>query len=86
MKTNVVKNTIHELIDRIEDEELLEIYMRLLQKEVSHTESSDFFQNTEQQLINRAKASIESIEKGRTINISDFKTEIENWKKNRSTQ
>ncbi|WP_375578033.1 hypothetical protein ABWH96_13395 [Marivirga tractuosa] len=86
MKTNVVKNTIHELIDRIEDEELLEIYMRLLQKEVSHTESSDFFQNTEQQLINRAKASIESIEKGRTIKISDFKTEIENWKKKRSTK
>ena len=86
MKTNVLKNTIHELIDRIEDEELLEIYMRFLQKEVSDTESSDFFQNTEQQLINRAKASIQSIEKGRTIHISDFKTEIENWKKNRSTR
>jgi hypothetical protein len=86
MKTYVLKNTIHELIDRIEDEELLEIYMRLLQKEVSDTESSDFFQNTEQQLIDRAKASIESIEKGRTIHISDFKTEIENWKKNRSTR
>jgi|TARA_R100000027_G_C2192648_1_gene77379 hypothetical protein len=42
----------------------------------------NIFKNNDKQLVNRAKASIESIKKGRTINIADFKTEVENWKRN----
>jgi hypothetical protein len=40
------------------------------------------FKNTDKQLTSRAKASIESIDKGRTENIKDFKIEVENWKRN----
>ena len=87
MKTSLVKSTLHELIDKIEDEKLLEIYMRLLQKEISYpSESNDFFRNSEQEMIDRAKASIKSIDEGRTKNILDFKAEVENWKKKRNIQ
>jgi hypothetical protein len=37
-------------------------------------------------MIGRAKASLKSIDEGRTKNILDFKAEVENWKKKRNIQ
>lgn len=82
MNTNVVKKTLHELIDRIEDDELLDLYVRLLQREISKKTSQDFFKATESDLVARAEASLKSVEDGKTRNIKEFKKDVEAWKKN----
>ena len=41
---------------------------------------------TDQDLVNRAEASLEDIEAGRTTKLRDFKTEIESWKQSRNTK
>ena len=85
MDTRVVKQTLHQLIDQIEDKELLTIYLRLLERELRKTSDKDFFDTSDEDLVARAKASLRSIEKGRTRSIQDFKQDVETWKKNRAT-
>jgi hypothetical protein len=41
---------------------------------------------TDQDIIDRAKASMKDIEAGRTTRLSDFKTEIDHWKLSRNTR
>lgn len=84
MNTQVAKKTLHELIDQIEDNELLSLYVKLLEREIRKVSSHDFFNTSESDLIVRAKASLKSIEKGKTRDIKDFKKDVEAWKKNRS--
>jgi len=86
MNTKVAKKTLHELIDRIEDNELLNLYVKLLEREIRKPASQDFFKTTEADLITRAKASIKSVEEGKTRNIKEFKKDVEAWKKNRAMQ
>ena len=85
MDTQVVKQTLHQLIDQIEDKELLTIYLRLLERELKKTSDKDFFDTSDEDLVARAKASLQSIEKGRARSIQDFKQDVETWKKNRAT-
>jgi len=85
MKTQVVKQTIHELVDQIEDNELLTLYLKLLEREIKKPISdSTFFATTDEDLVARAHASMNSIEKGDTRNIKDFKKDVDTWKKNRA--
>lgn len=84
MNTEITKKTLHELIDRIEDNELLSLCVKLLEREISKTTAQDFFNTSESDLIIRAKASLKSIEEGKTRNIKDFKKDMETWNKNRS--
>ncbi len=84
MKTQVVKQTIHKLVDQIEDNELLTLYLKLLEREIKKPEPSPFFEKTDEHLVIRAKASLNSIEKGNTRNIKDFKKDVDTWKKNRA--
>lgn len=42
MNTKVAKKTLHELIDRIDYDELLNLYVRLLEREIRKTASQDF--------------------------------------------
>jgi hypothetical protein len=84
MNTKVAKKTLHELIDRIDDDELLNLYVRLLEREIRKTVSQDFFKTTESDLVTRAKASLKSVEEGKTRNIKEFKEDVEAWKKNRA--
>ena len=84
MNTTVAKKTLHELIDRIEDDELLTLYVKLLEREIRKTASQDFFKTTESDLVTRAKASLKSIEEGNARNIKEFKKDVEAWKKNRA--
>ena len=84
MDTKIARETLHELIDQIEDDELLTLYVKLLEREIRKTASIDFFNTTESQLIARAKASLKSVEEGKTRNIEDFKTDVAAWKKNRT--
>ncbi len=37
-------------------------------------------------LVNRAKASSEDIEAGKTTKLADFKTEVESWRQSRNTK
>lgn len=84
MNTKVAKKKLHELIDRIDDDELLNLYVRLLEREIRKTVSQVFFKTTESDLVTRAKASLKSVEEGKTRNIKEFKEDVEALKKNRA--
>lgn len=84
MSTSVVKQTLHELIDRIEDDDLLLLYMKLLEREIGKSSTKDFFNTTTSDMIRRAEMSEQDIAAGRTINAQQFKVEIENWKKQKN--
>ncbi len=45
----------------------------------------EFFQTSENDLISRATASLDSVKQGKTRSISDFKEDVELWKKRKST-
>lgn len=85
MNTESIKRNIHQLIDRMEDEELLSNYLKLLKKDTSG-KSADFFTSDEEEMITRAKASLQSVKAGRTRNIKDFKSDFDRWKKDRTLQ
>jgi len=85
MNTESIKRNIHQLIDRMEDEELLSNYLKLLKKVTSGI-PSDFFTSGEEEMIARTKASLESVKAGRTRNIKDFKSDFDKWKKDRTLQ
>ena len=76
MNTESIKQNIHQLIDRIEDEELLSNYLKLLKKNTDG-KPSDFFTSGEEEMIARAKASLQSVKAGRTRNIKDFKSDFD---------
>ena len=72
MDTQVAKKTLHEMIDQIEDDELLTLYVKLLGREIKKTAAQDVFSTIESDLIARAKASLQSVEEGNTRPIKDF--------------
>jgi hypothetical protein len=85
MDTQAVKQTIHELVDQIEDGELLDLYLKLLKRELrKDIPRQDFFATANEKMTTRAKASLEEIAKGNTRSIRDFKDDIKTWKKNRA--
>lgn len=84
MDTKIARETLHELIDQIEDDELLTLYVKLLEREIRKAAPIDFFNTRGSELIARAKASLKSVEEGKTRNIEDFKTDVAAWKKNRT--
>jgi len=84
MDTQVVKQTLHLLIDQIEDKELLTIHLQLLERELRKTAATCIFNTTDEELITRAKASLKSIEESRTRSIAEFNKDVEVWKKNRT--
>ncbi len=84
MRTQEVKQALHHLIDKIEDENLLTIYLQLLERELNKGSTKGFFDTTEEEMIVRAKASLKSIEADRTRTIADFQKEVEAWKKEKT--
>lgn len=85
MSTQAVRQTLHQLIDEIEDEELLTLHLQLLEREFRKSTSKNFFSTSEKDLVSRAKASLASVEAGRTRSIKEFQKDIEEWKKKRAT-
>ena len=56
-------------------------------KAIEKETTKDLFRRySDQDMIERAEASLEDIEAGRTISLTDFKTEIEHWKHSRTTK
>ena len=80
MHTQTVKESLHHMIDQIEDRELLLHYQQLLKVELNKRPSSDFFEKDEAAMVDRAKAALESIEAGKSRSIEAFKKDVEAWK------
>jgi hypothetical protein len=56
-------------------------------KALEEETTKDLFKRyTDQDMIDRAKASLEDIEAGSTTKLVDFKAEIDHWKQSRSTK
>lgn len=47
---------------------------------------NELFSTPDDEMIERTKKSLESVEKGNTRNIHAFKKDVNSWKENRSTQ
>ncbi|MGF1636003.1 MAG: hypothetical protein ACFCUU_02945 [Cyclobacteriaceae bacterium] len=85
MNLQVVKQSIHHLIDQIDDNDFLLLCQQLLERELAKNASTDYsIRSSEDELISRAKASLKSIEKGNTRNLEEFKRDIEKWKEKRA--
>lgn len=80
MTTASVRQSLHEIIDKIEDMELLSLHLRLLLKETQR----DYFNTSDDEMIVRAKQSLKSVKEGKTRSISSFKSEVDQWKKNQT--
>jgi len=84
MNTNTIKKKIHEYVDQA-DERFLRLVYSMVKSEEGSSET-DFFSTTTEEMVNRAKASLSSIEQGKTRNIREFKQEIDTWKKKLATR
>lgn len=80
MYTQTVKESIHQMIDQIEDKAMLLHYQEMLEKEVKKLPDSGFFNTDEAEMMERAKAGMQSVEAGNTRSIEAFKTDVEEWK------
>ena len=90
MDTQIAEKTLHQMIDQIEDDELLTLYIKLLEREIKKEATKrhpvqNIFNTTEAALIARAEASLQSVEKGRTRPIENFRQDIETWRIPRAT-
>ena len=74
MSTHQLKQSIHDLIDQIEDEDFLKQYLDLLEKStVIDADHPVHSTDTDRQMIARALASSRSIKAGKTRSLLDFK-------------
>ena len=76
MEITTVRQSLHKLIDEIEDLHLLDLHFQLLQKEQS---KKNIFNTSNEELIKRAKASLKSVQEGNTRPLSSFQREVEQW-------
>jgi hypothetical protein len=83
MDVKAAKQALHEMIDRIEDSELLNLYVKLLEREIGRT-GTEFFRTNDKDLIKRAESSLKSIEAGNVRSLNEFKKDVEKWKKNQT--
>jgi len=83
MDVKAAKQALHKMIDRIEDNELLNLYVKLLEREINRTDDV-FFDTSDKDLISRAESSLLSIKNGNVRNLKEFKKDVEKWKKNRN--
>ena len=82
MDIQAEKLQLIEWLARLNDIRIIQ-EIKSLKKE---TDKNLFKRYKDQDLVNRAEASMQDIEAGRTTKLSDFKTEIESWKQSRGTK
>ena len=82
MNAKQIKEEIHNFINHA-DERFLRLVYSMVESEKTET---DFFNTTTDEMMERAKKSLESVEGGKTRSIHEFKKDIESWKGNRSIQ
>lgn len=71
------------MIDQVDDNQMLSSYIRLLERE-GQMDPKDPFKNTDEDMMARAKKSIQSVDAGRNRSIKDFRADVELWKKKTS--
>ena len=74
-------NWIKQELNDVTEPHLIEAIKQLLVYRRAKLEDSFYFSRDEDALKVRAEASLKSIENGNTRPLSEFKKEIENWKK-----
>ncbi len=82
MNAQQIKEEIHDFINQA-DERFLRLVYSMIESE--RTESG-FFNRTNDEILERAKQSLLSIEEGKTRSIHEFQKDIESWKKKRTIE
>ncbi len=82
MNARQLKDEIHDFINHA-DERFLRLVYSMVESE--RTEKG-FFTTSNEEMIDRAKKSLQSIKNGKTRNMHEFKNDIESWKRNRTIQ
>lgn len=82
MDIQAEKLLLIEWLARLNDARIIQD-IKALKKE---TDKDLFRRYSDQDLVNRAEASLEDITAGRTTNLNDFKSEVERWKQSRNTK
>lgn len=72
-------------LDYVKDPDLVEAFKRLLAYRKAKTETH-FFSTTTADLKQRAEASLQSVEQGKTRSLASFKEEIASWKVSQNTK
>lgn len=85
MHTQIVRASLHQMIDEIEDSKLLLLCQQLLEKELKKATAGDFFKHDASGMTDRAQAAIQSIAEGKARSIESFKNDVEMWKKTNNT-
>ena len=78
VNTAQIKQSIHEYIDNA-DERFLRLVYSIVESEDAE---SSFFSVVDDEMVKRAKKSLQSIDKGNTRNVHAFKKDIDSWKEN----
>lgn len=82
MNTQQIKEEIHSFINYA-DERFLRLVHSMVESERNETA---FFNTNSNEMIERAEASLKSVETGDSRSIHDFKKDVESWKENRTIQ
>jgi hypothetical protein len=80
MHVQKIKEEIHNFINHA-DERFLRLVYSMVESEKSE---KGFFDTTDEDMLQRARKSLKSIEEGKTRSIHEFKKDIASWKENRS--
>lgn len=78
MDITSIKSSLHNLIDKIDDKEVLALHLRLLEREI-RKELKDEASPRVIDLNARAEMSESDIEEGKVLNAQEFKYDIKNW-------
>ncbi len=73
MNTVQIKKRLHNFIDQADERFLHQIYNMI----ESEQKGKEFFSKTDEDMVARAKASVESVEQGNTRSIYSFKEDFE---------
>jgi hypothetical protein len=79
MDWSKIKQSFHQLIEEIHDEELLSQYYELLKSEMK----SASIESSKDALVARAEKSLKSVQEGKTRSLDEFKLEVLKYKQTR---
>jgi hypothetical protein len=83
MGTAEIRKEIHNYIDYADDRFLRLVYSMVENEQIEA--GSTLFSSNKDDMIERAKASMLSVEEGKTRKISAFKNDVNTWKKQQHT-
>ena len=85
MDVNLLKKEIGEYLNKADDR-LLHLIYGMIQADKDADKQDLFSKYSEDDMVKRAEESLRDVKGGKTTKLRDFKSEIEQWKKARSTK